>query len=154
LRDLFEEWLDIELSILEAALQYDNAFRYTGRKEEYDSSGLLDETGHYVPQSILDRGASWHLHQGWFRMGNEVLRGRILERMHRNALEENGCSMVKFTSLLRYDCPGNGLPAAGAFGESDSRLPELFKRLHQLSKEGIGNYLTNEMSERIQLYGL
>ena len=112
--------------IASVSLQYINLFSWTGPTEDYDSRALLDESSSSVPESVLDRGPLWHLHQGWFRPHPDPPGGRILDRMHIDAIAgQDGKHLVKFENLLRFDFDGDSAArrVKPAFSTASDRLP-------------------------------
>ena len=141
--------------IASVSLQYINLFSWTGPTEDYDSRALLDESSSSVPESVLDRGPLWHLHQGWFRPHPDPPGGRILDRMHIDAIAgQDGKHLVKFENLLRFDFDGDSAArrVKPAFSTAPTVIDNSFERLHDLAKQSLGNYLTADVQRTINLH--
>ena len=135
-------------------LEYINVFCWDETTESYDSRTLLDEHSSCVPASILDRGPHWHLHQGWFSPLTEPLGGRVLDRMHIDAIDDQARRhVVKFESLHRFDFTQEGvLDLKGAFSMARTAIDASFERLHDRAKRSLGNYLTADVQASINLH--
>ena len=141
--------------IASVSLQYINLFSWTGPTEDYDSRALLDECSSSVPKSVLARGPLWHLHQGWFSPQPDPPGGRILDRMHIDAIAgEDGKHLVKFENLLRFDFDGDSADrrVQPAFSTAPTVIDNSFERLHDLAKQSLGNYLTADVQRAINLH--
>lgn len=137
------------------SLQYVNIFYWSGKTEDYDSRRLLDEQSRCVPASVLNRGPHWHLHQGWFGRPTEPPVGRILERMHIDAIDDQaGRHVVKFENLHRFDFDMNsGVPSLrAAFSTAKTAMDASFEHLHGRAKEALGAYLTADIRRSINLH--
>ena len=154
-RRLFEEALGVldgsGRSVTSLTLQYTDVFFWRGELERYDARLLLSEQSKHVPIGIFDHGPIWHLHQGWFHQATGPVRGRLLERMHIDALAHAGEHLVKFDGLAVL----NLASAAGIdsiFEKPASLIDRIFLYLHDLTKASLGHYLTSDMATRINLH--
>ena len=141
--------------IASVALEYINLFSWNGATEDYDSRALLDEQSRWVPVSVFGHGPLWHLYQGGFRPNLEPLRGRILDRMHIDAIDDqHGGHLVKFENLLRFDFDGDSAvrPLKPAFSNATTVIDTSFEHLHDLAKKSLGNYLTADVQRTINLH--
>jgi uncharacterized protein (TIGR04255 family) len=141
--------------IASASLQYINLFSWNGPTEDYDSRVLLNEQSPCVPPSVFGRGPLWHLHQGWFSPIVEPLAGRMLDRMHIDAIpDQHGGHLVKFENLLRFDFDGDSAVRRlrAAFSIAPTLIDTTFERLHALARESLGNYLTTDVQRTINLH--
>ena len=144
-----------ETTLIESVyLQYINVFTWDGTTEGYDSRALLDEESACVPASILDRGPHWHLHQGWFSPLPEPPCGRVLDRMHIDAIDDQaGRHIVKFENLHRFDFERNdGFPRLReALSPAKTAIDASFDRLHDRAKRSLGDYLAPDIRRSINL---
>ena len=149
------EVLPEAILIESVCLQYVDVFTWEGTTAGYDSRALLDERSTCVPASIFDRGPLWHLHQGWFSPLTESSCGRILDRMHIDAVnDEAGRHLVKFENLQRFDFdPKGGTPRLKeAFSTATTAIDTRFERLHDRAKRSLGEYLTADVQRSINLH--
>jgi len=157
-RALFAEVSDVlpeTTGIASVTLQYVNVFSWNGPTDDYDSRLLLDGQSPCVPPSVFGHGPLWHLHQGWFRPVDDPPGGRILDRMHIDAVpDQHGGYLVKFENLLRFDFGGDSAdrPLKAAFSTAPTLLDSPFERLHALAKESLGRYLTSDVQRTIDLH--
>lgn len=136
-------------------LQYINIFFWSGPPEDYDLRALLDEQSRFVPASVFDRGPYWHLHQGWFSPLSEPQAGRILDRMHIDAIDDSdGRQVVKFENFHRFDFGQNigVLAVKEAFSNATTEIDASFERLHDRAKESLDAYLTADIKRSIHLH--
>ena len=141
--------------ITAVALQYVNVFSWGGPTEDYDARQLLDESSSSVPASVLDRGPLWHLHQGWFESHLDPPEGRVLRRMHIDAIaDEVDEYRVKFENLQRLVLAGDGAErkAKAAFSATGTLIDDSFAGLHDLAKRSLRNYLTEDVQRTINLH--
>jgi uncharacterized protein (TIGR04255 family) len=140
----------IDPRITAAIIQYIDVFEWKGKPEEYDVDQLFCTDNFYVPPALRKRGPLWHLHQGWYRDGDLVIDGRMLERINVDAAIEQATNVaaVKMDTFHRLE-----------FKESvliDELLPtqmsdRIFGWLHDQDKAVVRAYLTKEMRKRIGL---
>ena len=136
-------------------LQYINVFSWTGTTEDYNSRLLLNEQSSCVPTSVLDRGPYWHLHQGWFSPLTEPPHGRILDRMHIDAIDDQtGRHVVKFETFHRFDFDDErrATRLREAFSTQSTTIDASFERLHDRSKKSLSDYLTADIQGSIKLH--
>ena len=145
-----------ETTLIESVyLQYVNVFTWDGTTEGYDSRALLDEQSACVPASVLDRGPHWHLHQGWFSPLPEPPGGRVLDRVHIDAIDDPaGRHVVKFENLHRFDFERNdGFPGLReALSPATTAIDPSFERLHDRAKRSLGDYLNGDIQRSINLH--
>ena len=149
------EILEEATGIASASLQYVNVFSWNGPTEAYDSRLLLNEHSPCVPDSVLVHGPLWHLHQGWFSPIADPAGGRILDRMHIDAIaDQHGLHLVKFENLLRFDFDGDSADrqVKPAFSTPPTLIDNSFDRLHDFAKQSLGNYLTADVQRTINLH--
>ena len=133
-------------SLISLALQYNNAFRWSGNKSNYDAQKVLNYQSSCVPRSLFDRGPIWHLHQGWFEKKGGNISGRILKRMHINSIKSDGEYWAKFENFSRLEFDNQV-----AIESFDQTLCE-FQSLHDTSKATLRDFLSPQMQRRIELY--
>ena len=135
-------------------LQYINIFAWNGTTTDYDSRALLDEQSPCVPASILDRGPHWHLHEGWFSPVTDQPGGRVLDRMHIDAIDDQtGRHVVKFESLHRLDFEPSRISRLGeALSTATKAIDTSFELLHDRAKRSLGNYLNADVQGAINLH--
>ena len=141
--------------IASVSLQYVNVFFWNGTVEDYDSRALLNVESPCVPASVLGRGPLWHLHQGWFSPLTEPPGGRILDRVHIDAIaDERGQYLVKFENLHRFDFGGDTpvRTIKAILSEAPMVLDASFERLHDRVKESLDDYLTADVQRSIDLH--
>jgi uncharacterized protein (TIGR04255 family) len=134
-------------------IQYIDLFEWKGSPDNYDARFLL-RAGNLVPEGVLSKGPLWHLHQGWFRGEDQLGPGRLLERLHIDAvLDERGRPTVRMDSFLSFE-PGEAQTfVPGAFLKNDGSGGAWFAILHDLDKKLLAEALTHETVERIGLNG-
>ncbi|SHF06482.1 TIGR04255 family protein [Kaistia soli DSM 19436] len=132
------------------SLQYIDTFKWNGSAKSYSIDNLIRRDSRYFPEALWDANNSplWHLHQGSFRSKELAIGGKLLDRMHIDATEEDGTSIVRFDSLLRLDA---FQPAAymRLFGPVDGKIDNLMNELHAINKSSILGYLVDSMAEQI-----
>lgn len=140
-----------KLSVAGTLLQYIDVFDWKADPKGYDISQLLDMDSDYVPGAASNYGLAWHLHQGWFVPVSEPVPGRILHKVHFNALpkDESGNPTVKLDTLLRSDF--NGRISAQTFLDESSALERMFIDMHDRNKELLSSFLTKAICEQIGL---
>lgn len=144
-------------------LQYNDLFIWEGGSEDYRIDELVNMTSSLVPASLTDRGAVWHLHQGWFAAPSTLMpgsessaaAGRILERLHVDSVE--GMVMgttapklsVRIDHLARYDLEADiessTMFAEGGIGDA------CFESMHQLNKRRLIEFLNRPILEEVGL---
>jgi len=132
-------------------LQYIDVFRWTADKEKYDLRLMLDEESQHIPKSIYGCGPFWHLHQGWYRDDKLPAPGRMLERVHLDALlDDKGVPTVKLDTYLQLEL---AKPQSGAtvFGTADALGDKVYSDLHEVNKALLRSVLTKELAKRIGL---
>lgn len=142
-----------KVSVSGAMLQYIDAFDWTADPKGYDIFQLLDVESQYVPRAAGGYGLAWHLHQGWFVPVNEPVPGRILQKVHFDALPQNetGQPTVRLDTLLRSDF--NGRISAQSFFDEKSALEEMFIDMHGRNKQLLSSFLTKSVCKKIGLEG-
>lgn len=148
LRKAFDIGVDPDQAIVGVMLQYVDMFTWDGAPNDYDVTHLLNVTGELVPTSLRDHGAVWHLHAGWFEQVDEPVPGRLLNRVHFDALAD-GTPSVRMDTLLRKDVSAP-LPRASLL-EENSRIDELMIWLHDRNKLVLRKYLISQVQEAIGL---
>lgn len=131
-------------------LQYIDMFEWEGDVADYDVTGLLRAESDMLPKSIFGKGPLWHLHQGWFTTDDLPAEGRLLERMHLDAVEQAPKYLVKMDCLEQMDLRKGPMGFSKIF-ENDPLLDEVIELLHTRSKSALGRVITDEMAERIEL---
>lgn len=131
--------------IVSATLQYIDMFIWSASPEEYDARLLMRE-GDYVPPAVFSRGHLWHLYQGWFEPAQT---GRILERVHIDAVEQDGVlPVVKFDIYMQDQLGTFYTPSEAING---GWLEATFDGMHQKNKRLLESFITPEMATRIDL---
>lgn len=131
-------------------LQYIDIFEWNGPLEEYDVAQLLKK-GTAVPETILNKGPFWHLHQGWFRREPRVPRAQLLERLHLDAVEdERRKPFVRMDSYLEAQLQ-EPIALVNGNDEKNPQLTHLFDVLHDLDKELLDSVLNKKAAKRIKL---
>jgi len=140
-----------KVSVAGALLQYIDAFDWTADPKDYDVFQLLEVESDYVPRAAGGYGLAWHLHQGWFVPVSDPLPGRILQKVHFDALpkSETGQPTVKLDTLLRSDFDG-GI-SAQTFFEEGSALEGMFIDMHDRNKQLLSSFLTKAICRNIGL---
>lgn len=132
-------------------LQYIDVFRWAGKVDDYDVGELLDVDSDHVPLSVLDCQPLWHLHQGWYRTDNLPVPGRILERVHLDAvLDDNGTPVVKVDTYMLLELAMQQNKVA-TFGGSAPMAEKVFGGLHSVNKALLKSFLTQDMAKKINL---
>ena len=136
------------------SLQYVNVFSWSGRTEDYDSKMLLNGESSLVPDSVLDHGPYWHLHQGWFSPADGETGARFLDRMHIDAIDDQkGTHVAKLESFHRFDFERNSRPRVGtAFITDETMIDATFDRLHDRAKASLAGFLTLDAQRSINLH--
>jgi uncharacterized protein (TIGR04255 family) len=140
-----------KVSVAGTLLQYIDVFDWTADPADYDVFQLLDKESAYVPKATGSYGLAWHLHQGWFLPSREPVPGRILQKVHFDALPQNdiGQPSVRLDTLLLSDF--NGRISAQTFFEQDSALEGMFIDLHDKNKKLLSSFLTKAIRDNIGL---
>jgi uncharacterized protein (TIGR04255 family) len=139
------------ISVAGTLLQYIDVFDWTADPKDYDAFQLLDAKSEYVPSSIGSYGLAWHLYQGWFVSLRDPVPGRVLQKVHFDALPKNesGHPTVKLDTLLLSEF--NGPISAQTFMEEGSALQKMFIDMHKRNKQLLSNFLTKAICESIGL---
>ncbi len=142
---------DFNIALQSCLLQYINEFNWTASQSEYDLSLLFKSNGSLVPSAVFGHGPLWHSHQGWFEPFSEPIAGKILKRCHIDGLlRPNGPYFVRsdITTRLDYASP---IGLSTLKGNMDS-LTSQGSTLHAVIKGMFGDYLTDEMAARVDLW--
>lgn len=132
-------------------LQYIDVFRWAGDPSTYNVDAMLDRNSTHLPGSIFDCGPLWHLHQGWYRNVTDEPKGRVLERVHLDAvLEEKQVPIVKVDTYIQLELSQKRSWAAIFTGESPIG-DALFDKLHEQDKDILKSILTEDMARRVAL---
>jgi uncharacterized protein (TIGR04255 family) len=139
-----------ENAITGVLLQYVDVFEWEGKAIEVQPSELLDKDSKFVPAYLWDKGALWHLHQGWFRALDMPIAEKMLERVHVDSVsDDKGVPTVKMDTFHEITFK-NSIPCAKFFGKEFS-ADNIFDQLHKSNKDVIRALLTKEMAKRINL---
>lgn len=141
---------DRSLRIKAVQLQTIDAFDWQGAPNDYDITNLLQVGGESVPRHIANRGAAWHLHQGWFSNDVNAFRGRLLNRINIDATDGN-------QSQVRMDCTlhcfvADQISLLDAANEG-SALYTGFEQLHIRNKALLEEFLNPNIAAQIGLTG-
>ena len=117
----------------------------------YDVRNLLNLECEHIPPAIVNYGCAWHLHQAWFKNRETPIPGRTLERMHVSASERINSWMVKFENLNRYDVLDSNILLRMALSGNNSQTENIFEFLHDMNKKILRKFLTDQISQRIEL---
>lgn len=132
-------------------LQYIDVFCWDGPLANYNVAELLDANGAHVPKSVLGCEPLWHLHQGWYRTDNLPAPGRLLERVHLDAvLDEKGIPVVKVDTYMMLELAGQQNNVA-TFGGGAPMADRVFDDLHKANKSLLKSFLTSDMAKKINL---
>lgn len=140
-------------SVTSFALQYIDFFDWVGDAKDYQIAELFNKDCEFIPSSIWGKGPLWHLHQGWFCKDGLPVEGRMLERVHLDATEQSGLNSVKMDTTLRIDLKNNIGSHAELFVGSPALVDNIFSYVHDVHKQIMLKYLTDEMAKRIDLNG-
>lgn len=140
-------------SVVGFVLQYIDVFRWTSEIDTYSIGEFLDRESKHLPASIFECGPLWHLHQGWYRPSEPPLDGRLLERIHLDAVfEDKQVPIVKADTFLQLELLKSHTWAS-IFHDDDSFGTVAYRMLHEVNKEMLRSILTQEMSEKVGLNG-
>ena len=136
-------------------LQYTDVFNWTGNIDDYDNRKLLNEDSLFVPNTIIDCGPFWHLHQGWFSEVDDPIIGRVLTRIHIDATNENNMFVARFENLNRFDAysSSNRLALNPNLVKKGEDVDTILEFLHCENKKTLGSILHKDIQRRIKLYG-
>ena len=139
------------MSIEGVLLQYIDVFDWTADPKEYDVFQILDVDSEYVPKVAGGYGLAWHLYQGSFIPVSHPMHGRVLQKVHFDALpeDETGKPTIKLDILLRSDFENR--VSAQAFFEEAPLLEGVFVDLHARHKKLLQNLLTKTVCKHIGL---
>lgn len=143
-------------SIAGATLQYINGFPWDASANQYDVTSLLRADADLIPAAFWkNRGAEWHLHQGWYDSVQEPLPGRILNRDHLTSqIEEvqgKRTPTVLLDLLRRYDFTVRDSSSKNFFNQ---RATAVFKSMRILVRRALRAYLRDDILEQIQAVAL
>ncbi len=152
-KKIFSALSNKERSINSAALQYTDIFKWSGNNDDYDVRMLLNEESEFIPPTILKNGPVWHSHQGWFTSVESPVSGRVLTRIHIDALLENIGYIVRFENLERFDLHTgpSGLSLNDIFTHDNNSVDKIFDYLHDTNKSTLSEILHVEIQKRIGL---
>ena len=153
MRRVFEIVKARDVSIKGALLQYIDVFDWTADPKEYDVFQLLDVNSEYVPKVAGSYDMTWHLYQGCFIPVSRPTNGRMLQKVHFDAVRENetGQPTVKLDTVLRSDF--EDCISAQTFLEEESTLERVFVDMHDRNKKILQDFLTKTVCENIGLGG-
>ena len=136
-------------------LQYTNVFNWRGNINDYDNRKLLNESSLFVPETIINRGPFWHLHQGWFTEVKIPLNGKVLTRIHIDAIHENNMFLARIENLNRFDIDPslNDLVLDSRSISRNNDFESILESLHSKNKKTLCNILHDDIQRRIDLYG-
>ncbi|MEQ9567275.1 MAG: TIGR04255 family protein, partial [Pseudomonadales bacterium] len=139
--------------IVSIGLQYIDLFLWDGKVEDYNAAELIQQDSAMMPRSIWNRGPYWHLHQGWFESAQAAVEGRLLRRVHMDAIDvQPGVVGVRMDTLLKLDLKSPPINYKALFESSDSLGTKVVQDLHSLNKATMLKILTKDMAERIDLH--
>lgn len=134
-------------------LQYIDVFVWEGDEGKCSPEQLLRRDSQFIPPNLWGKGPVWHLYQGWFRYDHLPAPGRLLEKVHLDAVEENKQFLVKIDSTLRLDLETHVAAGPELFGGEPPLIDRILDDLHQVNKRLVGGFLSDDMIHRINLYG-
>lgn len=150
-KDACEVALASDNAVQGLILQYLDVFEWVNAADKYAVDALLSRDSQYLPGSLWNQGPFWHLHQGWYRSGNLPVNGRILERIHLDAVvDETGQPTVKMDTFLNLEL-GPDAHITDPFGVASKHTDKLFNYLHDLNKDLVRAYINKDMAKRIGL---
>lgn len=129
-------------------LQYLDTFVWAG-DGPYSAEELFNRESGFYPDNFKPEGSLWHLHRGEFEyFETEHPPKRILDRIHLDAVEENGLSKVRIDTTMRADFRG------GIEGRLDSVhkvSSEALALLHKRNKIELAKLISEGMQNAISL---
>lgn len=142
-----------KMSISNIAMQYINGFKWIGDQKGYSIDKLFRMQDTYIPRSIWEgvSGPLWHVHQGYYSPFGDGVAGRVLKRVHLDAVVEAGVPVVRMDAMLRVDPFQSIHSTAPIMVGQDGRLWVVFESLHALHKRTVADYLSDEMCARINV---
>jgi hypothetical protein len=132
------------------SLQGIDGFVWRGDAAAVSPYGVISPESPLFPASFWahDRGALWHVHQGWYEEAEE--HKRTLNRFHADAVERDSEFRIIFDHMMRTEWR-EGLPATVLSENAGAFQDERFNHFHAKNKEAICAVLTPEMADRISL---
>ena len=128
---------------------------------------VLKKNSRRVPEEVYDkykRRNLWHLHQGWFRDETGDNGERLLEQINiagtMASTDHGSLPCVTIETTVKADWPEAGkmplalqqaFPALEGANQTGEGGAKVFSDLHELSKELLRKYLSEEMTLRIGL---
>lgn len=127
--------------------------RFEGETEQYDLSNTL-KRGSYVAEHIFSAGSLWHCNSGWFDSDAD---GQILSNLNIDTrrVQRKEFSLVGLGIIHKQQFRMSEVPVR--VGGSDDVYAALDKRmttLHANNKTVLSRLLSNELSQRIQLFSV
>ena len=135
-----------EQGVLNLQLQYIDIFEWDGPIESYDSRELVREDSDFISNKIAagNIGHLWHHYSGWFETWDEPTPGKILNRVHIDAVEtDDGKPFVRFDAVLRKDFVSP--LSVATLVQGPTVVDEIFTTLHEKNKNLMADYLTGQV---------
>jgi uncharacterized protein (TIGR04255 family) len=140
-----------ENPLTKVTLEYIDIFEWEGDLAGYEVAQLLRKS-ECVPSTLLRHtDPLWHLHLGWFERESLPADGRLLNRIHLDAIQQEKTYLVKIDNVLRVDMER---PVAGPdiIFEGETPFVDLvFEDLHIRNKSTLSSFITKELADRIGL---
>lgn len=151
LREASEVVAHPENEVRGLVLQYVDVFEWVEEPDLYRVDALLDRESPFIPASLWEKEQLWHLHQGWYRSDNLPASGRLLERIHLDAvIDDEGKPTVRMDTFLSLEL--NPLVNwKSLFVDDQPEAERIFNDLHDLAKDLVRAHINEEMAERIGL---
>lgn len=130
-------------------LQYIDRFN-ADAGANYDLSQLLRKDSELLPPALWERGALWHVHEGWFTTSDLPLgASRVLEVVNLSGLQEgSGSYFVQIDALHKAEFP-SGREFVDAM--SEGLVDQTFENLHQKNKALVLSLLQESVAAQISL---
>lgn len=142
------------LLVTGSALQYVDTFKWTGKTDDYRRDMLLRNGSRFIPAALIDSPSDpmWHLHQGVLTPTSiQGLAGKLLDRVHMDAVLENGNYIVRIDSLLRFEFGKPPAMREALFDKSGGFIHMVVNDLHKRNKAILVEYLAPELAVKIGL---
>lgn len=137
-------------------LEYTDRFIWEGLEEKYETQSLLNPQSESLPRSVLDKGAEWHAHTGWFTRIDGVVSGRRLDNINIDAIKDSDLGPtvnIVISMTHTFEVPMGS--AAKIFGKTSQKRPAAlevcFNQMHDENKRLMVSLLQPKIAEKIGL---
>lgn len=140
-----------ELPILGMTLQYIDTFVWEGDLNTYSCSSLLNQNSKLLPSAFHPDGPVWHFHSGGYDLSGIAETGRrLMRRIHIDSLIEGPSSVTRMDISLTSDF----LTKAGELQAiTIDKIYAEMNWLHDENKKLLAEIISNDMQQRIALFG-